>query len=696
MRSLAGYGYVFLWLLIGFAAAAQTNNQQKQEIIQRITERWIENNEALADYTDMLAQLEYCYDHKINLNTSTRDELQVLVFLSQAQIEALLHHREEFGNYLGLQELQVIDALDEQSLYFLRFFVSTDDARDFSLSGSYRGQLNILMETDLHQRKGYDVETLKKDSKEYYLGTPMRYVLRYRQQIGKQISIGFNAEKDKGEQFFAGAQQGGFDFNSGYVQLRDWKNFKQLIIGDYQANFGQGLTFGSGLAARKSAYVLNVLRFYQNTRPYNSVNENNFLRGLTVTYQYKAWLFTPFVSMKYLNTNYRFADSTDMSSSGDFSSVALSGLHRTQNEIQNKSNVLQRIYGIHLFKVFKKLQWGITAQHTDYSVPFSMGSKAYQLYNFSGTQLRNIGTDYRFIKGTLILAGEFSASDNGALAATNSILVSLDERMDVCLTHRHFDKTYQTTYNNPFAENSDGRNEEGFYIAAALKPVHQVSINTFFDLYRSSWLRYLVDAPAAGSDFLCETQWSPSKNFTGYIRFRQQLQPRNLPGESKLPGDVVVQQNKQQLRFHAHYKINDLLSSESRFEQSWFATPSANEDLIVTRNFTGTMAYQDFSMKLLRGKIRVSARIAVFDVDDYNARIYAFEDNVPYSFSVPLFQNRGTRFYVMSSYSPTKNLELFLRYAQTTYSNLKTISTGLEQIEGNTISDVKVQLNWIF
>ncbi len=92
----------------------------------------------------------------------------------------------------------------------------------------------------------------------------------------------------------------------------------------------------------------------------------------------------------------------------------------------------------------------------------------------------------------------------------------------------------------------------------------------------------------------------------------------------------------------------------------------------------------------------LSARLAIFDIDDYNSRIYAYEDNLPYTFSVPLYQNSGTRFYFMVKYQVNKKVKLFARYSKTQYQNINTIGSGLEQINGNSLSDLNLQLQVSF
>jgi hypothetical protein len=684
------YGIALIVVLLaqkrGFA------QKQKNEVISVILERLVENTESTIDYTDLQAQLEYYFEHKINLNKTTSYELQQLVFLKQSEIASIFKHIEKYGNYESIYELQAVENLSEESMDLLKYFCYVTEynkqLRLNELKELGKTEIIYQLDFDLQEKAGYKTASLQAQNKQYYLGSPYRNVLRLKQQIGKNITIGYTAEKDAGEQFFAGAQSAGYDFNSAYLQAQNWGNFKQIIVGDFQANFGQALTFSSGLSARKSAYVLNTSRNFQMIRPNRSINEFEFLRGIALQYQYKSWFLIPFVSFKTINTNLALVDSSTNPFEG-FTNFSLSGLHRTNNEIADKNNINQQIIGAHIRKSFKPIEMGITLVKTNYNLPLLKGDALYQQYNFSGTTLINTGFDYKLNFNNALLLGEFSMSNGNAFANSHTLLIPIDAKLDVCLLYRNFDRNYQTTYSGPFAENSDARNETGFYTGLSFKPNRAFTINTYIDFFKSAWLRYQVDAPSKGYDVLVETQYNPSKAINTYVRYRYENKERNKPNNENDLNDVLEDQTKQQWRFHIKYKMSLALESESRIELSTFN--SAN---IAASN--GFLVFQDIKYKFLSNKMSINARLALFNIDNYNARIYAYEDNVPYTFSVPLYQNNGTRFYLVYKYQINKHIKIFLRYSQTKYTNVNTIGSGLEQINGNTQSDLITQLQLLF
>ncbi len=664
-------------------------------VVQELLERWIENNEASIDYTDLQEQLEYYYNNKLDLNKCSQKELMSLVFLSPRQADAIIKHRIKFGDFISVFELQVIPEMDEQSLYYLKCFVAVsidwlqDQTPFMQMLRKGRNELILLHENDFQKKEGYHTEALKAANKQYYLGSPYRYVSRYRFNYGNRLSMGYTGEKDMGERFLQGAQAYGFDFNSFHFVLKNTGKIKALALGDYQVNFGQGLTFGSGLAARKSAYVMNLRRYYESIRPYRSLNENEFMRGAALSYQInKKLLITGFVSHKYINTSYRNADSNQVSNGDDFSSIVLTGYHRTTNEIQNKQNATQTIVGANVQLALEKFQLGFTAVNTNYDKAFTPGAAPYQKYYFSGTELSNVGLDYSIQLGSVNLFGESSISSNGGWATTNTAQLPLDAKLDFCMMYRNFSKDYQTTFNNPFAEFNNGSNEEAIYTAMIYRHSKSIQLSAYLDVYRSPWLRYLVDAPSKGIDFLTELQYNPNKVFQSYIRYKHEEKEKNQSGNvSKL--DVIVPQTRDLLRLHLQYKVGTHFSFKSRLEHCLF-----NEEGMGQKS--GTLIYQDFQYKPVFNPLDVSCRLAMFDIDDFNARVFAVESDVLYQYSVPLYQNAGVRYYILLHYNVSKHFDLWLRYAKTTYRNVNSIGTGLEQIQGNESSDMKVQVRWCF
>ncbi|MCU0421957.1 MAG: helix-hairpin-helix domain-containing protein [Bacteroidia bacterium] len=683
-------------LLLAFSLTINTYAQLLREsvesIIETLMERRIEQSESNLDYNDLQAHLLHYAENKLDLNKVTHSELQQLFFLSELQIQAIISHRNLYGNFLSVYELQTINALDENTIYFLSYFVAVDEdwqANQTNLLAMFKEsnhEFIWLADTELQQRKGYKaVDSLTASN--HYLGRQIRQVFRYRMSFGQHLSIGYSGEKDAGEAFAFQSKIKGFDFHSAHVFYQPPKGLiKVIALGDYQINIGQGLTFSSGIGARKGALVLDVRRSNQVIRPYRSLNENEFLRGTAVTFRYKNFNGTAFGSRKPITTNLTLTDNADNDTY--FTSITASGLHRTPAELKRKNNVLQTIAGLQMAFQFNKIEIGLLRVHAFYNQSIKQGDAPYQKYQFSGNQLQHSGLYYNYQWRNFNSFGEFSLNDNGAYAFTAGCVIALDVSLDLICLYRNFAKNYQTTFANPFAEFADVKNEQGYYSGFMFKLNRKWNWNGYIDIYQSKWLRYLVDGPSYGMDVLQELHFQPSKKTQMYFRFKREIRQRNQP-DNLTVSDYLNEQIRSNYRLHLQQKVSILLTLKSRIELVTFALEGNKQQ-------TGVLIFQDASWRNQTNKFSITSRLALFNVDDYNARVYAAENDVLHQFSVPMYQYSGVRMYVVVRLKLRRNLDVWLKLSETKYSNVNTISSGLELINGNRITDVRLQMRYNF
>ena len=76
--------------------------------------------------------------------------------------------------------------------------------------------------------------------------------------------------------------------------------------------------------------------------------------------------------------------------------------------------------------------------------------------------------------------------------------------------------------------------------------------------------------------------------------------------------------------------------------------------------------------------------------------MYAYENDVLYSYSIPVFYDKGFRYYVNFNYNINNKITIWLRWAQTVYKDKTTIGSGLDEITGNKKSELKMQVRYLF
>ncbi|MEZ4911901.1 MAG: helix-hairpin-helix domain-containing protein, partial [Saprospiraceae bacterium] len=439
--------------------------------------------------------------------------------------------------------------------------------------------------------------------------------------------------------------------------------------------------FGVG----KSSYVMNVKRAGRSLRPYSSVNEVNFYRGVGMTLTpVKDVEATIFGSYKPVDATLR-TDTLENTDFDYFGTVRQDGYHRTESEISNKNSLYQSNAGLKVKYKSRKFEVGLNTLYTHFSVPLIKDNQLYKKYLFAGQNLINASIDYGFRWRNINLFGEAAISDNGGKAMTNGALISLDKRLDMSVVMRNFAPDFHSLNGNAFSESSLPINEEGIYMGFELRPARKFTLSAYVDFWSHPWLGYRRDGLADGKEFLIKLQYVEKRKLEFYIQYRYEKKYLNSSGIEKI--DFPQAQVLQRLRGHLSYKLTKEWEIRDRIEMS---------DFFKGNGSRGYLMYQDIIFKPIAKPFSFNARFSIFDIQSFDARIYTYENDILYEFYIPFYQNKGTRFYVNTRYRLARNYTFELRYGRVYYENVNSIGSGNELINGNIRSEIKAQIKLKF
>ncbi len=696
--------FTFLFALCLLNVSAQDGD--RGEAFEELLEIIGEENESDTDLDEIIQTLQNLKKKPINLNKATSKELYETRLFSPEQIDALILHRKIAGDIVSLYELQSINYFDLAFINRIKPFVTVKRAIDDvnvnfgKLAFSGRHTVLLRYQQILQEKKGFKffpvdtcTDTLNCPETKAYLGSPQKLYARYRYKYNTNISYGITAEKDEGEEFFKGNQAQGFDFYSAHFYLRDYGPFKYLALGDYELKFGQGLTMWSGIGFRKSSFVLQTKRQGFSVKPYTSVNEFLFRRGVAAAIDVGDIEVTAFASYKAIDGNITQVDTLN-EDTDEVSSFQETGFHRTESEIEDKGALNEFMTGAHLAYQKRDLEIGLTGFYSKYSADLNRNVQAYNQFRFNGNELINASVDYRYLLNNFHFFGETAINDNGGFGTLNGVIAALDRKISCSIVHRYFNAAYDAFYAQAFTESSEPNNEAGLYAGVKISPSQKWSIDTYADFYKHPWLRFAADAPSNGRDYLAKVTYKPKRGTELYFRYRNETKLENFRDDfSGL--DALQERNLSSIRFHARYKVNKEISFKSRFEMNYFT-----EGNLPTTN--GYLIYQDVDVQPWNFPVQFSTRFALFNTETFDNRIYTYEKDVLYSFSIPAFSGNGYRFYFNTRWTIRKGMDLWLRYSQTNFRNadqlfvFEGIGTGNDLIDGNKVERVKAQLRFQF
>ena len=608
-------------------------------------------------------------------------------------------YRNRSKGFGSIYELSSIDGLSPTEIEMILPFVTVEpytENRKTTINqiAKYGRHELILRHTRIFpESEGYapisDSELVENPNARY-LGSPDRIYARYRFQFGQKVSIGITGEKDPGEEFFKGTQSQGFDFYSAHLFLRDFGPVKRLAIGDYNLQVGQGLVAWTGYAFRKSpSNTVEIKRYAQGIRAYTSADENNYLRGGAAIVNWKKLDFTAFYSSKKVDGNLnRYVDTLTNDEILSTSSIQQSGFHRTPAELEDKNSVHENVFGGALDFNFSKGKIGVISLFSKYDPPLIKDAQLYQIHQFQGDESGNIGVHYQLNINKFGFFGESAMSDNGGLATINGVNMNLDQRFKMAVVQRYYQPEYHNLYGDAFGEKSGTNNENGIYIGAEFYPIKKVAVSAYYDQYQFPWLSYQLDAPSNGNDFSGQLTIKPNRDLEFLILYRREMRDANVSDENS-PIRYTQKETNDRYRFQVSSKVNSWISLRTRAELKNYQ--EGNDPIKI-----GYVLYQDIYFDLLENKLTLKLRYALIQTEDYDSRIYAYEHDLRYQFTVPAYYSTGSRTYLVVRYQLLKNLTVNMKWAQSFNAIEDEFGSGKDLIESNTKTELKSQLIFRF
>ena len=697
MRRLA---FIILLLASGLFAKAQAPRPDALNplLIEQV-ERLAEDSDEEVDFEELLENYLFLCDNPINLNSEEVMQLVEMRLMNVFQYEALQQYRRSYGDILFLEELEMVEGFDAQTIGLIAPVVSIgpDRGRDkLTLNRLARyGKHQILgrYEQILEPQTGYaDISdsALLAQPNSRYLGSPQRYQLRYSYNYKDKIRAGVVVEKDPGEKSL-------FDFVGFHLYAKDLGIVKAAVAGDYQLAFGQGLTMWSGVNFGKAFAGSSVMKQGRGISPKTSANESLFMRGAATTLALGQVKGTVFYSNRLVDANISLADSLDEAEL--VSSLQETGYHRTPGELQDRHAVRQQVVGGHLAYATANFEVGYTGHHTWLSVPLQPKPTHYNQYYFQGQQLTNHGIDFKYVKGNFALFGEAAMShspDSTALQAPLlehfAGIIGMTFKpagyLNFTLMYRDYGRAYQNLFSRAYGEGSRNQGQRGIYLGAELAPAPYWNLLLYADLFKFTWLSSQVDAPSWGHDYYLRLSHSFSKRANAFLQFRSKTKMKNST-DAYVFSHYPVFYTKNAIRFDINYQVGRDFHLSNKAEYAHYKNGDGADS-------HGFFICQDVAYKPENQPFSLTFRYAVFDTEDYDARVYAYENDVLYTFSAPAFYGKGMRVYLLGKWRPLPFLTLYARLGSTLYTDRNTIGSGLSLIEGNHKTDLKVEGVWRF
>ncbi|MFM7021694.1 MAG: ComEA family DNA-binding protein [Flavobacteriales bacterium] len=627
--------------LLFFLFLSHSTFAQSEVIQQSIDYLLSGKQDGMVNTEDVAEQLRLFLHKPANINSVDADSLSRLPLITYDQAKKIVEYRRQNGNFQNIYELKHLQ-FNLELIKLLEHFLKVDAPPQPKSDVLFL----IRAQNILEAQKGY--------SENHYTGSSAKVYTRFRCNSEK-ISFGFTTEKDAGESFYDPHQPHGFDFYSAFLQYKNKKT--QLIAGDFTVNSGQGLVLSNGYRNSFITSPLYANLFQNQSRAYTSSDENSFFRGLCYRKKIKNFVVQPFLSYKKIDASLN---------NGQITTLLNTGYHRTLSELGKKDNATEITFGSSLLYTRKNSSIAFNALLYKYNLPYIPDSTYYKPnFTQSGWQFVN-SIDYSIDFKNMNFFGEIGVSKQFKIATISGVVFSLNEELSTSLRFRYYDPSFVNPYAESYSQSAGIKNEMGadFTILWNISPEKQLSLS--YDIFSHPWLRYGIKEPTQGKEFSLLYQSKVNDQLNFYMRYQNK----------------TADQNYQKVRAHLNWNY------------AFRSTLSLRSEMHFSDGKSSWLSYLNIAHQPENMPFKIHLRYSLFNISNYESRIYTYENDMLYCSSTPFFDGSGNRLYGMISYPANKNIALSLRASISLYNNKNTIGSDKDEIDGNHKSEVKLQLIW--
>ena len=472
---------------------------------------------------------------------------------------------------------------------------------------------------------------------------------RYRFDFQRRVTFGAQLRRP------AGGEAKDLQYGA-YLQLRDIGHLHSLVAGNFQASFGQGLVFAPAFHSGKSSYVASAGQTREGLRYYSSV-DGAALHGIGATCRW----------------NWGKATRLDVSTLYSMSHA--------------NDSTWRHVLGANLTLRHKRLEVQLTAAEklwSDSIRPYN--NAAYNQHYFRGYNQAVIGASFRYNYGWFDLFGEVATAQNekwGLGTIVGSRFYPTDGVSLVAL-YRYYSPYFDNALGYAFSETSRLGDENGGYLGFEITRLRKWRFSGYADVFYFSGVKYgIPQAGTIGYDVLGEVRYnhqskinnnqSPITNHQWWLSLRLRARKKGATSTYSARAQFDWSKGEWSLRTTADYNQSPITNNQSPLPY-------------------GVSLAQDVAYSFSRVPLALRLRAQFFDARNWDNRIYLYEHDVLYAFSIPACYGLGGRAYVCLKWQAHPHIALYCRLSETIYEK----SWATSHNRSMTRTDIHVLLRGTF
>ncbi len=546
-------------------------------------------------------RLEEFMEHPLRLNHASESRLKESGLLSPYQAASLADYRARHGDVLSFSELAAVDGFGHDFVSMLAPFVSLESGRLPGASSVPSVENDISMRTSVRT------------------AASQTYGLKYRLTAGERLSGGISISRTyRDHETAPGAY-------AGYLALHFIRRPGKVIIGDFNARFGQGLALWNGMSIGGLSSASSFMK------KASGISTSSSFTG-----------------------NYSFHGAAVEIGLGPVRLAAFSSVDKTVKSI---------LPGINLAWYLPDGQVSVT-HYADF------------LWDSARIPDMKTSADFAFcVRGADLFAESSYDWVSGSPAALLGAALPLGESLRLAAMLRCYPPAFAPTRSAAARATTKCSNEYASSMALDFSAGEWVPINGASG-FGSSARRHIgnlsadfayfpelksPDATLKSVQIKAQSEWSwmISGSFKTTLRLSERIRTWGEPFRTDLRADLSYMSG----HFLANLRLNALKSAG-----------------------TGLLTYLEGTYKA--EKLSIHLRTGLFRIDSWTDRIYVYERDAPGSFNVPAYYGRGLWAALTMSWKFARWGRMYMRSAMTSYPFMEEKKPGRAELKLQMVLDL--------
>ena len=288
---------------------------------------------------------------------------------------------------------------------------------------------------------------------------------------------------------------------------------------------------------------------------------------------------------------------------------------------KGKEDAWNHVVGVNATARWKKLKVGVTG-----------------IEEFKGDRLKvkgngAMGANVRYNWGKVDVWGEVAAShiEQWGWGTIMGVRVNPISDLNLLAIYRYYSPEYENIYANALSSKTRIYDEHGGYLGVEYNRLRNWQLSIFGDVWKEGY------ETMAQADFLSQ------KDYKMHMRLR---------AKSKNEIDTYS------ARWNGVWSLGE-----------WKLKTQVDANMVYAKEkwSYGFSVFQDVEYRFVKVPIVLQFRAQAFDAREWNNRVYMYENDVLYAYSIPFVYGLGGRFWLNARYKINDRFAVYLRVSETVY-----------------------------